>query len=173
MNRARGVRVGIATIMLIATSAIQGGALPQASQPVAKAGRTGITGPRTGTGTVVGTAWGGDTAPLPQALIRLRDVETGRGVARAVTTVEGTFGFERVDPGPYVVELLSQDEKVVAVGDLFWMRADDRILTVVRSSAQAPSSPTHFGNAARAVIAAASAIGVTAHGSSGQPVSPQ
>jgi hypothetical protein len=173
MNRASGFQVGVATLMLIATAAIQGRALPQPSQPVAKAGRSGITGPRTGTGSVVGTAWGGDTAPLRQALIRLRDVETGRGVARAVTTVEGTFGFERVDPGPYVVELLSPDEKVVAVGDLFWMRPEDRILTVVRSSAKAPSSRDFFGNAAPAVIAAASAIGVTAHGSSGQPVSPQ
>jgi len=173
MNRAKSVRVGVATVMLIVTATIQAGALQQASQPVAKAGRSGITGPRIGTGTVVGTAWGGDTAPLPQALIRLRDVETGRGVARAVTTVEGTFGFERVDPGPYVVELLSEDEKVVAVGDLFWMHPEDRILTVVRSSAKAPPSRNFFGNAVPAVIAAASAIGLTAHGSSGQPVSPQ
>ena len=123
------------------------------------------------TGTIAGTAWRGDTTPYPQARIRLRNVQNGRGIARTVSDGEGRFQFERVVPGAYVVELLSQDDRVLAVGDLFGVSAGQQSLTAVRLSSRAPWFSGFFGNAAAAAIAAASTLGVTATGSNGRPVS--
>ncbi len=85
-------------------------------------------------GAVIGTAWKGDTTPYPQARIRLRNVETGRAVARTVSDADGRFHFDRVDPGVYVVELASNDDKVLAVGDLFSVTVGDQATTLVRLS---------------------------------------
>jgi hypothetical protein len=125
------------------------------------------------TGTILGTAWRGDTTPYPQARIRLRNVHNGRGIARTVSDSDGRFRFERVDPGAYVVELLSQDDKVLAVGDLFGVSSGRQSVTAVRLSSRAPWFSGFFGNAAAAAIAAASTLGVTATGSNGRPASAQ
>lgn len=125
------------------------------------------------TGIILGTAWRGDTTPYPQARIRLRNVQNGRGVARTVSDTDGRFRFERVDPGAYVVELLSQEDKVLAVGDLFGVSSGSQSVTAVRLSSRAPWFSGFFGNAAAAAIAAASTLGVTAAGSNGRPASAQ
>jgi hypothetical protein len=124
-------------------------------------------------GLVIGSAWKGDTQPYPGARIRLRDVETGRGAARTLSDGDGRFRFERVEPGAYVVELLSTQDKVLAVGDLFGVLAGGQATTLVRLSAKAPWVTGFFGNAAAAAIAAASTLGVTAVGSNGSPASAQ
>ena len=125
------------------------------------------------TGVILGTAWRGDTTPYPQPRIRLRNVENGRGVARTIGDGEGRFRFDRVDPGAYVVELMSQDDKVLAVGDLFSVSPGNQSYTVVRLSSRAPWFGGFFGNAAAAAIAAASTLGVTATGTNGRPASAQ
>ncbi len=128
---------------------------------------------RAATGTVLGSALRGDNAPYPEARIRLRNVETGRGVARTTSDAGGRFRFESVDPSVYVVELLAQDDKVQAVGDVFAVTAGNQAVTVVRLSAKTRWVGGFFGNVAAAAIAAASTLGVTANGSSGSPASAQ
>jgi hypothetical protein len=137
---------------------------PQNLQPAVAASTVGV---------VLGTAWKGDTLPYPQARIRLRNVETGRSAARTISDADGRFRFDRVEPGAYVVELLSNEDRVLAVGDLFGVSAGGQATTYVRLSSRAPWAAGFFGNAAAAAIAAASAIGVTAVGSSGSPASGQ
>jgi hypothetical protein len=129
--------------------------------------------PGSTTGTIVGTAWKADNTPLAKARVRLRDVTTGRGGAITTTDALGQFRFDRVEPGAYVVELLTDRDHVAAIGELFGLRPDDTITTVVRLGARATWFEGFFGNAAAAAIAAASSIGVTAVGSSGLPASPQ
>lgn len=124
-------------------------------------------------GLVNGSAWKGDSQPYPQARIRLRSVDTGRGIARTVSDADGTFKFVRVEPGAYVAELLSSDDRVLAVGDLFGVTAGGQVTTVVRLSSKAPWFAGFFGNAAAAAITAASTLGVTAVGSNGSPASGQ
>lgn len=127
----------------------------------------------TTTGVVIGTAWRGDTQPYPQPRIRLRNIATGRAVARTIGDDQGRFRFERVEPNAYVVELVSGDDKVLAVGDLFGVPPGGQATTVVRLSSKPPWVAGFFGNAAASAISAASAIGVTAIGSSGTPASAQ
>jgi hypothetical protein len=146
-----------------------------AQEPAGRAGvkRSASAAAVVTTGVILGTAWRGDTTPFPQPRIRLRNVENGRGVARTIGDGEGRFRIDGVDPGAYVVELMSQDDKVLAVGDLFGVSPGTQSYTVVRLSARAPWFGGFFGNAAAAAIAAASTIGVTATGTNGRPVSPQ
>jgi hypothetical protein len=125
------------------------------------------------TGSITGTAWKGETTPYPQARIRLRNVETGRGTARTDSDSTGRFRFFQVAPGAYVVELLSEQDKVLAVGDLFGVVAGAEATTLVRLNSKTTWVGGFFGNAAAAAISAASTLGVTAVGSNGRPVSPQ
>ena len=99
----------------------------------------------------------------------MRNVETGRGVARTVSDADGRFRFERVDPGAYVVELVSDEDKVLAIGDLFGVTAGGQATTFVRLSSKAPWFAGFFGNAAAAAISAASTLGVTAVGIEREP----
>jgi hypothetical protein len=155
----------VAAVLLVLTSPSVGTAQAPALRQPATASLT--------VGLVIGSAWKGDTQPYPQARIRLRDVETGRPVALTISDGDGRFRFERVDPGAYVVELLSLEDKVLAVGDLFGVLGGAQATTLVRLSAKAPWFAGFFGNAAAAAIAAASTLGVTAVGSNGSPASAQ
>jgi hypothetical protein len=172
MNRTRFSRAvaAVVTASLLAAPGFSATGLAQAGRPQTVAGTTKAAGL---TGTVIGTAWKGDTTPYPQARIRLRNVQTGRPNGLTVADGEGRFHFEGVEPGPYVVELLSEQDKVLAVGDLFAVTIDTEAVTLVRLTSKAPWSGGFFGNAAAAVIAAASTLGVTAVGSNGRPASPQ
>jgi hypothetical protein len=172
MHRSGIVCVGFVLLVAAATRGEAQTSTPAA--PAARAARAAaVAPPRVTTGSVAGTAWRGDSTRYPQARIRLRNVQTGRGVARTIADGEGRFHFEQVDPGPYVVELLSADDEVLAVGDLFGIAPGTSAVTFVRLSAKAPWFSGFFGNAAAAAIAAASTLGVTATGSNGQPVSAQ
>ena len=160
--------VAVAALLLAVTeNPVATAQAPPSPQPSPAATTT------TGLGVVIGTAWKGDTQPYPQPRIRLRNIATGRTVARTISDAQGRFRFERVEPGAYVVELVSGEDKVLAVGDLFGVPAGGQATTVVRLSSKTPWVAGFFGNAAAAAISAASAIGVTAIGSSGTPASAQ
>lgn len=166
MRRARASRAIVVAALLLAVSGVSRATAQTPSRPPSAAAPTTF-------GAVTGTAWKGDTTPYPQARIRLRNVETGRSVARTVSDANGRFRFERADPGVYVVELVSNEDKVLAVGDLFSVTAGNQSPTFVRLGSKAPWVAGFFGNAAAAAIAAASTLGVTAVGSNGSPASGQ
>ncbi len=156
--------------MAVVTATVTVGAQ---STPAARAQAESTTQAMPVTGSIVGTAWKGETTPYPQARIRLRNVQNGRGVARTDADSTGRFRFFQVQPGAYVVELLSEQDKVLAVGDLFGVSAGTEATTIVRLSVKTQSFGGFFANAAAAAISAASTLGVTAVGSNGRPVSPQ
>jgi hypothetical protein len=162
-----GVATGMLVVMALTTTAVAQAPLTARSGP-------GLTATVTvSTGTITGTAWKGETSPYPQARIRLRNVHTGRAIARTDADSDGRFHFLQVDPAPYVVELVSEEDKVLAVGDLFSVTAGNESTTLVRLASKTPWLGGFFGNAAAAVISAASTLGVTAAGSSGRPASVQ
>jgi hypothetical protein len=163
----RGILV--ATLALVTATVTVGAQSTTGARPTA-ASTAAASMPSTGS--IVGTAWR-ETTPYPQARIRLRNVETGRGIARTDSDSTGRFRFLQVQPGPYVVELLSEQDKVLAVGDLFGVIAGGEATTVVRLNSKTTWVGGFFANAAAAAISAASTLGVTAVGSNGRPVSPQ
>jgi hypothetical protein len=167
----RGFLASVASMTLIATTLT----VPT----IAQSPQVALNGPgatatvRVTTGTIVGTAWKGETTPYPGARIRLRNLHTGRAMARTDADADGRFRFLQVDPAPYVVELMSEQDKVLAVGDLFSVSAGSEATTLVRLTSKTPWLGGFFGNAAAAAVSAASTLGVTAAGSSGRPASVQ
>jgi hypothetical protein len=116
----------------------------------------------TSPGLITGSAWKADNSPIPYARLRLRNIVTG--LTRATTTAdeEGRFAFADVPAGTYVVELLSDSGKVLAIGHPFAVSAGESAVTFVRLSGQASFFSGLFGSAALAVAAAAAATGLTA-----------
>jgi hypothetical protein len=121
--------------------------------------------------TVLGNAWKADNSPLPHARLRLRNVTTGRLAATTVANASGQFSFDNAEPGSYVIELVDEREKVIALGQIFSLGPGETVATFVRLGARAPWFTGFFSNAATTAVTAASSLGVTALGSDGQPVS--
>jgi hypothetical protein len=106
----------------------------------------------------------GDKA-LPHSLVRLRDASFGRIVDKQMTDSTGLFAFRTVDPGPYVVELLGIDEKVLAASELLNVGAGEAVSVVVQLPIGTSPFSAFLGHAdphAGAVMAAAGDSGVLA-----------
>lgn len=126
--------------------------------------------------TVRGVAWNSDNSTIPSAKVRLRNTHSGKIEATGVTDEDGQFTFSPVEGGPYVVELLGENGRVIAVGQSFQVEPGETAATFVRLSPRRPWLAAVFSNAATGVIAAASHAGVTALGPTGsgsRPISPQ
>jgi hypothetical protein len=114
--------------------------------------------------TVQGNALDSTNRALPEAAVRLRDARAGRIVAAQLTDKSGLFSFRTVDPGSYVVELVSvQNRAVLAASELLSVDAGQSVTTVVRLPSRVPPAGGLLGrNAAQAAVitAAAAATGV-------------
>ena len=120
---------------------------------------------------IQGTAWNADHTPIPEARLRLRNAASGRIVAESVANGTGQFTFTNIEEGAYIVELVSESGKVLAVGDAFTIAAGETVATFVRLSAHVPWFAGFFENAAAAATAAAAGLGVTALAPVAPPVS--
>ncbi len=113
-------------------------------------------------GTVQGHALDAASNPLPRVVVRLRDARLGRISATQQTDVSGRFEFRHLDPGSYIVELLDDDQSVLAASDLVHVNAADSLTALVKLP---PRLSGWFGRTtqqAAAIIAAAAASGVLA-----------
>ena len=124
-------------------------------------------------GEVRGVVWTSDNSPVAHAKVRLRNVETGRVAAASETSTTGQFVFADVATSSYLVELVSDHDKVLAVGSTFRIEPGQTVSTIVRLPTRRSWYAGMFSNAAGAVIAAASSVGLTAVGTHGPPISPQ
>ncbi len=111
---------------------------------------------------VLGGAWKIDNTPIPGARLRLRNVVSGKVEATTVADQAGQFTFSRMEGGTYVVELLDEHAKVVAVGQGFVIAPGETVATFVRLGTKAPWFDGFFGNAASAVASSAASQGITA-----------
>ena len=127
-----------------------------------------------GSASIMGTAWKADNTPIPQAKVRLRDAGSGKPLAAAIANDAGQFTFGDIEPGSYIVELISDNGKVLAVGHTLAVGAGETIVTFVRLGTKVPWFEGFFVNAAASVAAAAASMGVTAVAPQEmRPVSPQ
>ena len=134
-------------------------------------------------GIVRGVVWNVDNTPLPNARVRLRNIETGRVAAIAETSTTGQFLFAEVRRSFYLAELVADSGKVLAVGPSFHVDPGATVSTVIRLSARRSWYAGMFSNTAVGVIAAAAHAGLTALGPTGplpgvstqqaRPISPQ
>jgi hypothetical protein len=122
-------------------------------------------------GTIIGTAWHHDNSPISYALLRLRNVTSGRIVMGTEANAQGRFTFVQIAPGSYIVELVDAGGDVRAVGQMFSLGSGETVATFIRLGTEIPWFSGFFGNAAAAVLATAASLGVTAVGNGSQPAS--
>ena len=97
--------------------------------------------------------------------MRLRDALFGRIVDTQPTDRSGLFEFRALDPGSYVVELMGNDQSVLAASHLLSVNAGEAATAIVRLPFRLPSFAGLLGQGtaqAAAVTSAAAASGVLA-----------
>jgi hypothetical protein len=121
-----------------------------------------LASPRNRVTTIRGNAWASDNTPIKEAKLRLRNAATGKAVATTVADDAGRFAFTNVETGSYVVEIVTDSGKILAVGHSFTIASGETIGTFVRLGARAPWFSGFFANTASAAASSASSQGITA-----------
>jgi hypothetical protein len=103
---------------------------------------------------------------LTNVVVRLRDARFGRIIDTQYTDQSGMFSFKGIEPGAYVVEILGNDQSILAASQLLNVNAGEATLAVVKLPFQVPpfaelmgTSTTH---SAALLVLEAAASGVTA-----------
>jgi hypothetical protein len=116
--------------------------------------------------TIKGNALNSMNNPLANTHVRLRDAHTGQIADTQLTDPSGLFTFGPVDPGSYVVEVLSPDQKsVVASSQVLNAGAGEVVTAAVKLPFMIGALAGFLGNStpsAAIVAAQAAASGVLA-----------
>jgi hypothetical protein len=153
-------RFAIATSSLIAISSLPVAAQPQAPGPrssivnqalITQAKQRALT-------TIQGNALDSSNGRLANAVVRLRDARYGRIVDRQLTDKSGLFAFKAIDPGSYIVELMSSDKSILAASELLNVNLGEVESAVVKLPVHIPA----FTPGATAAVILAAAVGVAA-----------
>jgi hypothetical protein len=126
--------------------------------------------------TIQGNALSATNAALPESLVRLRDARHGRIVETQRADRSGLFAFRAVDPGSYVVELLSNDQRVLAASQVLHVNARETTSAVVRLPFRGAPLGGLLGHSTpqiATILSAAAASGVLATQVTADAVSPQ
>ena len=118
------------------------------------------------TTTIQGNALNSTNGHLSDTTVRLRDARNGRVLTTQITDKTGLFSFRGIDPGSYIVELVSPDQTVVlAASQILNVNAGEVVSAVVKlpfktsplSGLFGPNAATVPPGSATAVIAEAAA----------------
>lgn len=163
MTRTSSVITVTAALVVSATLQLSAGQPGRATAGLmARGGATAIApavhGVKTGVVTTIqGNALTSTNAALPDSPVRLRDARFGRVVGTELTDKSGLFAFKVLDPGTYVIEIVSPNNAtVLAASQLISVAAGEVVSAVVKM-------PFHVSPFAGLVGASApQAIAVTA-----------
>jgi hypothetical protein len=112
--------------------------------------------------------------PVKQARVRVRAL-SGRVVATTTSDDTGAFSFTLAEAGSYYVELVDEVGRVLAVEDIgqgtVSVGPGYTSTTILRIPARQPTGL--WGSTARTMLGAATAAGIGAFTTSGQPASPE
>jgi hypothetical protein len=159
---------GVLVLLVAVCASASGHAATSGSTSGAKSDSKAGFGAGARATTILGAAWHADNSPIPSAKLRLRNVQTGRIEATAVANELGQFSFTNMETGTYVIELVSDTGKVLALGHTFTVAPGETIATFVRLGSKVPwfsavfGSNGFFSNAASIISSSAASTGVTA-----------
>jgi hypothetical protein len=126
--------------------------------------------------TIQGNALDSANGSLRDSLVRLRDARFGRIVDTQLTDKSGLFAFRALDPGSYIIEILGQDQSILAASQMLSVNAGEAVSAVVKLPFRFQPLSGVIGQTvgqAATVTSAAAASGVLATEIAGAPVSPR
>jgi hypothetical protein len=114
--------------------------------------------------TIQGNALTSTNGPLNDIIVRLRDARFGTIVGAQTTDKSGLFEFKSIDPGSYIVEVMANDQSVLAASQLLNVNAGEAASAVVKLPFRIPPFAGILGStsmpSAAAVAGQAAASGV-------------
>jgi len=122
---------------------------------------------------IQGNAVNGSNRALNDTLVRLRDARMGRIVETMTTDKQGMFAFRGIDPGNYVVEVMSPaNNGVLASSQVLNVGAGETVSALVKLSFRIPPLAGLIGNGSQTTASAVStaAQAVTAAAASSNTV---
>ena len=123
--------------------------------------------------TIHGTAVNWSNSPMANTVIRLRDARLGRVVDSVKTDKLGAFEFGSIDPGSYVVEMMTPaNDAVVAATPIINVGSGEAVSAVLKMPFRIPPLGGILGHSlpsALAITSAAAAAGVLAKSVVGAP----
>lgn len=108
-----------------------------------------------------GVAVDSTQTPMPNATIRLRNLETNEIEQIIIADGRGEFSFAAQPNVPYVVEIADQAGRIVAVGDVIMANVGEVAGAVVSLPSRLPALAGVFGDTASSVMSAATGTGLT------------
>ncbi len=109
--------------------------------------------------TIQGNALTSTNGQLANTLVRLRDARYGRVVETQMTDKSGLFAFHDVEPGSYIVEIVSSDQSaVLAASEILNVDAGDVASAVVKLPFRLPPFGGVGGNAGVTTSGSAAAV---------------
>ncbi len=109
--------------------------------------------------TIQGNTLNSTNGRLPDALVRLRDARIGRIVDTQVSDQSGLFTFRGVDPGSYIVEIIGNDQAVLAASQMLNVNAGEAISAVVKLPFRIQPFAGLLGNTTPSAAAVTAAAG--------------
>ena len=82
--------------------------------------------------TIQGNALDSTNGQMTNAIVRLRDARFGRIVDTQLTDKSGIFAFKAIDPGSYIVEIMANDQSILAASQLLNVNAGEAVSAVVK-----------------------------------------
>jgi len=153
-----------------------------AQTPAAAAASKLLPGTRSGVlSSIQGNAVNAQNGALPDTLVRLRDARSGRILESVTTDKQGMFSFRGIDPGNYVVEVMTPAKNaVLASSTVLDVGTGEAVSALVKLPFRIPpfaglignATPTTasaISNAAQAVTAAAASSNTIAEALVGAP----
>jgi hypothetical protein len=124
---------------------------------------------------IQGNALDSANGQMRNTIVRLRDARFGRIVDTQLTDKAGLFAFRAIDPGSYVVEIMANDQSILAASQLLTVNAGEAVSAIVKLPFRIPALAGLVGSAtpsSAAVIATQAVASSIAAVVPTSPVSP-
>jgi hypothetical protein len=112
--------------------------------------------------TISGIATDSKGVPIPNAAVQLRDLLANQVVARTTTSSVGEFTFTDVPPGMYIVELVDDDDEIIAASQALQASAGASITGILIATVATVAAAGSTVASAAIIATSAAAAGVAA-----------
>ena len=111
--------------------------------------------------TIQGNALNSTYGELPNAIVRLRDARSGGILDTQLTDKSGLFAFRPIDPGAYIVEIVGNDQTLLAASQMLTVAAGEAVSAIVKLPFRIPPFGGLLGHTVQSAVAVSSAAAAT------------